>query len=75
MAASEGGIVTRLTGKNARIWWIHGSQTKPGSRFGMQVICHNAAWVSTEATADTALGRIWIPWFAQSISVFHGVIY
>jgi len=56
VAASKGGIVTKLTGENARVWSIQGSQTEPGSRFGMQVIWHNAAWVSTEATADTAFG-------------------
>jgi hypothetical protein len=57
-----------LTEKNSRYWWIHDLQIRPGSHFGGQVLCHNTAWVSTDATADSDLGRPTILQFAQSIA-------
>ncbi len=68
MRTSGGGIVTRLAEENAGVRWIPGLEIKPGSQWDVQVIWHNAAWVSTEATADSALGRLKILQFAQSIS-------
>ena len=65
---SGGGIVTRLTEENAWTHRISGLQIKPGSHLAVQAICHNAALIGTEATADPALGRPGILQFAQSIS-------
>jgi hypothetical protein len=57
-----------LSEENARVEWIPGFEIKPGSHLHVQAIWHNAAWVSTEATADSALGRQWILQIAQSNS-------
>ena len=74
MRTSGGGIVTRLAEEYARVEWIQGFEIKQGSHLHIQVIWHNAVWVSTEATADSTLGRQWILQFAQSNSILMASI-